>query len=160
MLGIKEYLCRTYDNDHDEWLWGDSGYLLESWLITPIGNLNTDDEIRFNTVHSAARSIVERAIGVLKGRWRCLCKQRMLHYKPTVCVKIINACVALHNICLAFNDGLPQEDIIYEPDVSPPGLQNYNYAKEQAHAMGHEKRLKIINFINSWITILNTKHLY
>lgn len=29
-----------------------------------------------------ARSCVERAIGMLKGRWRCLRKERALHYSP------------------------------------------------------------------------------
>lgn len=29
-----------------------------------------------------ARSAVERCIGILKGQWRCLRKERALHYKP------------------------------------------------------------------------------
>jgi len=29
-----------------------------------------------------ARSTIEKCIGVLKGRWRCLQKDRTLHYTP------------------------------------------------------------------------------
>ena len=43
------------------------------WLITPYrdnGHL-TRQQRRFNTVLSSLRQKVERAIGLLKGRWRC-----------------------------------------------------------------------------------------
>lgn len=36
----------------------------------------------YTNAHVRARSSVERAIGVLKGRWRCLRKERGLHYSP------------------------------------------------------------------------------
>lgn len=47
-------------------------------------------------------------------RWRCLHTERGLHYTPTMSSKIINACVALHNICL-------QRDSDYY--VEPPQLE-------------------------------------
>lgn len=46
---------------------GDSGYPLEPFLITPYRNAaENSPEARFNYVHSQARSIVERCIGVMK----------------------------------------------------------------------------------------------
>lgn len=49
------------------------------------------------------RSIIERCNGVLKMRFRCLFKQRVLHYDPETASKIINACVVLHNLCIEHN---------------------------------------------------------
>lgn len=37
---------------------------------------------RYTDAHTTARSSVERTIGTLKGRWRCLRKERGLHYSP------------------------------------------------------------------------------
>nr|CAH7743531.1 unnamed protein product [Callosobruchus chinensis] len=43
--------------------------------------------------------MVERCIGVMKARWRCLLAHRVLHYDHHMVAKIINACTVLHNIC-------------------------------------------------------------
>lgn len=39
-------------------------------------------EAKYTKHFVQARSAVERCIGVLKGRWRCLKKERVLHYRP------------------------------------------------------------------------------
>ncbi|KAL6474794.1 hypothetical protein MHYP_G00158340 [Metynnis hypsauchen] len=62
---------------------GDSGYALQTWLTTPLCNPQTDRERRYNSLHSRTRSVVERAIGQLKNRWRCLDRTGgMLLYRP------------------------------------------------------------------------------
>ncbi|KAL6456513.1 hypothetical protein MHYP_G00004940 [Metynnis hypsauchen] len=62
---------------------GDSGYALQTWLMTPLCNPQTDRERRYNSLHSRTRSVVERAIGQLKNRWRCLDRTGgMLLYRP------------------------------------------------------------------------------
>ncbi|KAK0151029.1 putative nuclease HARBI1 [Merluccius polli] len=49
-------------------LLGDSGYPLKRWLMTPVVAPRTQQERRYNTIHAATRSTVERCIGVLKRR--------------------------------------------------------------------------------------------
>lgn len=48
------------------------------------------------------RNVVERVFGVLKGRYQCLLSARELHYTPKKVLKVLNACVALHNICIKY----------------------------------------------------------
>lgn len=56
------------------------------------------------------RSIIERCNGVLKNRFRCLLKHRVLHYTPIMAGKIVNACVVLHNMCIDNNIPEPEEE--------------------------------------------------
>lgn len=60
---------------------------------------------RYTQSHIRARSCVERCIGVLKGRWRCLRKERALHYAPEI-AGIIDTIKALYmhiSLCLQYN---------------------------------------------------------
>lgn len=50
-------------------------------------------------VHCLTRNTVERCIGVLKARCRCLLAHRVLHYDHHTVTRMINACAVLHNIC-------------------------------------------------------------
>ncbi|CAJ1087233.1 putative nuclease HARBI1 [Xyrichtys novacula] len=78
-------------------LLGDGGYPCISQpltLITPFREpLRNPTEERFNARHSRARSVVERAFGVLKTRWRS-----------------IFLCLFLHNLCLGHRDILEPEN--------------------------------------------------
>lgn len=83
---------------------GDSAYALLPWLMVPIGNranLNRNQEL-FNLFHSRVRYLIERCIGVLKLRFRCILGERELRYHPTKASQIFNSCVVLHNL-LIFN---------------------------------------------------------
>lgn len=91
------------NGDKNTWILGDSGYPLEPWLITPYRVSDDQSKIAFNQVHSKARSIVERAICVLKGRWRILLEERKPRYLPVKLAKVVNVCAALHNICIFYN---------------------------------------------------------
>lgn len=65
-------------------------------------------EESFNKKHSTARVVIENTFGRLKNRWRCVCKDRVPHYKPTKCARIIVACCVLHNIALQYK--IPDPD--------------------------------------------------
>ncbi|XP_055906755.1 putative nuclease HARBI1 [Eupeodes corollae] len=98
------------------WLLGDAGYPLKPYLMTPFRNTETGSlESAFNKKHAQGRNIIERTIGVLKNRFRCLLRARQLHYSPKKATQITNVCAALHNICLFHNTPI-LEDFIEEPE--------------------------------------------
>jgi hypothetical protein len=83
------------------WLIGDSGYSLEPWMMTIDTSAQPGSpEERYNSRLMIARCTVERCNGLLKQRFRCLLKHRVLHYHPEQATQIINACVVLHNMCI------------------------------------------------------------
>ncbi|XP_055544846.1 putative nuclease HARBI1 [Wyeomyia smithii] len=91
---------------------GDAGYPSEPWLITPYrapepGSPESD----FNSRHSLGRGIIERTIGVLKNRFRCILGSRQLHYAPAKAAKIVNVCCALHNVCSSYMEENDLEDV-------------------------------------------------
>lgn len=65
---------------------------------------------------------MERCIGVLKKRFRCLLRYRTLEYTSEKAGHIINACAVLHNMCLRANLPDPPEPpeaiMILEEDMN------------------------------------------
>ncbi|KAK3911468.1 Putative nuclease [Frankliniella fusca] len=57
-------------------------------------------EARFNNDLCSDRSIVERAIGLWKNRWRAVLGERVLRYAPLKVCQISIATAILHNICI------------------------------------------------------------
>ena len=89
---------------------GDQGYPLKPWLMTPLTNPRTQQEQAYNRAHARTRSTVERAIGLLKGRWLCLSSMGgTLQYRPEKVCRIIIACCVLHN--LAIRQGVPLQEL-------------------------------------------------
>ncbi|KAL0871680.1 hypothetical protein ABMA27_004198 [Loxostege sticticalis] len=73
--------------------------------MTPYNDAGDDSpEAKYNSVHGKARVLIENTFGRLKNRWRCLNKDRTLHYAPEKCAKLITACAVLHNIAIDFLD--------------------------------------------------------
>uniref|UniRef100_A0A499FX21 Putative nuclease HARBI1 n=1 Tax=Anopheles gambiae TaxID=7165 RepID=A0A499FX21_ANOGA len=107
---IRKHFRDLHSSGITDKLLGDAGYPSEPWLITP--NRNPDSgtqESIFNTFHARGRNIVERTIGILKSKFRCLLgADGRLNYSPKKCTNIINICCALHNICIENNIGWQQ----------------------------------------------------
>jgi hypothetical protein len=85
--------------------WSHNGYLPPYW------NDSVDDEGLnhiFNYQHSSLRNVVERAFGVLKGKWRIL--KGVPRYERDKQAKIVVACFALHNYVLHCGDILLHHD--------------------------------------------------
>lgn len=66
------------------------------------------EEDYYTKLHMTARNTVERCIGLLKARWRCLLNHRVLHYDPIMAGNIVNACVILHNIAIDGRAPIPE----------------------------------------------------
>lgn len=78
-------------------------------MLTPVQDPEPNSaEEHFNETFLRIRSTVERCNGVLKNRFRCLLKHRVLHYTPESASRIINACVVLHNMCITHNIPEPE----------------------------------------------------
>lgn len=63
----------------------------------------TDEQQYFNHWHQKIRNIIERCIGLLKIRFRCLLKERVLRYHPTRASNIINTSAIVHNFLIVNN---------------------------------------------------------
>lgn len=85
-------------------LLGDPAYHLKQWLIKPYPESAhmPAAERDFNYKLSCARIAVERAFGLLKGRWRILLKQQEGHIVNVQYV--ILTCCVLHNYCIAHHE--------------------------------------------------------
>lgn len=84
-----------------------------------------------NSKHATARNIIERTIGVLKNRFRCLLGARQLHYKPDKVTKIVNVCAALHNICIEYRSVIDNYD-------APINLENNNSLNNTENSQNNE----------------------
>lgn len=110
--------------------------------MTPIVDAPEGSPEQYYTkLHCSARNTVERAIGVLKNRWRCLLRHRVLHYHPDVAAKIINACCVLHNMCIN-RVGIDFEDNIAEDGNDYPAVTSQESTSSTAAELrqGIEKR--------------------
>ena len=85
---------------------------LKSWLIKPYpyNGVLTRSQKKYNRTLSSARSIVERAFGLLKRRWRCLLKR--LDNKICNVAETIITCCVLHNICQENCDAMVDEEFL------------------------------------------------
>lgn len=84
---------------------GDAAYGLHQHLLTPFrdnGHL-TDRQKNYNYRHAAARVVVERCIGLLKGRMRSLL-DRLPMTRVDLMAEYIVACCVIHNICILQRD--------------------------------------------------------
>lgn len=107
MTGLSE----AVNADGTTHMLGDSGFAASSVMLTPYPNAASNSrEAHYNFAHKHARNVVERAFGLLKSRWRCLHKHRVLHYDPATAAKIVYACVMLHNICVDEHHGIEDEE--------------------------------------------------
>ncbi|XP_037033022.1 putative nuclease HARBI1 [Bradysia coprophila] len=112
-------ICNEMGEDWCYYLLADNGYPLQKWLLKPYDSPNTTQQQLYNKKHGKLRSLVERAIGLLKARFRCLLLERKLRYDPVMSGYIIyaNACTVLHNYLIGNNFPVDEIDPIFEDYV-------------------------------------------
>ena len=84
---------------------GDAAYPCRPWMLAPFkGHKDglTREQYNWNYVQSSTRMCIERAFGMLKGRWRILLKRVDVHLKNVP--ELVTTCLLLHNICIIFGD--------------------------------------------------------
>lgn len=113
------------------------------------GNNLSDEQEYFNSRLCAIRQIIERCIGLLKVRFRCILGERQLRYSPTKVGRIIYSCATLHNFLILNN-----YDIQY--DIDADMLANVINAQNIPHALnpplanlqsGQNRRNEIMNHL-------------
>lgn len=109
------------------------------------GGQNLDqDQIHFNIRLQKARNIVERTIGVLKMRFRCLNFERKLRYHPTKMGRIIYSCSTLHNFLL-LNGFRRDADNFHVPNIIDP--QNQPQINRIGHGVANQLRNDLMQLI-------------
>ena len=79
----------------------DSGYPLNSNLMTLTLAPVTSSERRYNRSFLKTRKTIECAFAIWKNQWRCMDKTGgSLCYSPEVICKIIVSTMVLHNFCI------------------------------------------------------------
>lgn len=81
---------------------------------------------------------MERTIGLLKGRFRCLLGARELHFKPEKAGRIIYCCCALHNLCIQYK-------VPCNPNITLESEPENEESAESTNVSGTEIRNQILN---------------
>lgn len=121
--------------------------------MTPIANLRTHAEQKYNEAHSSTWKVIKRTLGLLKTRFCCLDKSKgVLQYNPEMVCKIFVACCMLHNIAVRRRlindqdqDGIraeKEEGSDSQEDAPDPPVSELNTACEQD---GYKVRNQLID---------------
>jgi hypothetical protein len=84
---------------------GDAAYPMRPWFYSPFKGEKegmSRAKAHWNFIQSSTRMAVERAFGILKGRWRILLKQIDMPLKHVP--DFVTACICLHNLCFIHGD--------------------------------------------------------
>lgn len=120
-----ENMCTDENFPENSHILGDAAYSIQKYVMVPFkdnGHL-TRAQITYNTTLSQARMMVERTIGLLKGRFRSLLD--ILPMRRTDLIpKYICACCVLHNICLIRNDWIDIPIIVHTDEPMQRNMEN------------------------------------
>lgn len=141
--------CNEEYFPYDSHLLGDLAYTIQNHVMIPYRNDGhlTVEQIYYNRILSRARMIIERAIGLLKLRWRYLIEKLPMKRTDLIPYYILAACI-LHNLCLKF------EDTFEYPIVIPNTIDNDAKplpVDDVPQQQGIRKRNEIQHFLNQEI---------
>lgn len=109
-------------------------------IIVPYKEIEITPEQRiFNKHHSMAHSVIENAFGALKTRWRSIFL-RNLEVEQKKAIKMISACICMHNICISAGDVIEvDEDII---------ITDSEFTNEQSQEPANDFRDQLCELLN------------
>lgn len=84
---------------------GDAAYPVRPWMYSPFKGTSDGLEsykAHWNFIQSSTRMCVERAFGILKGRWRIIQKRADVPLRSVA--DIVSTCIVLHNLCIITKD--------------------------------------------------------
>ena len=99
------------------YLLGDSGYYVQSNMMTPYVQPDTEEKEYFNTCLSKTRCKVECVIGMLKKKFPVMATP--IHYQPPEVCHIVKACGFLWNFGLLIGDNAgydPEQFVVEDGD--------------------------------------------
>ncbi|XP_066596515.1 putative nuclease HARBI1 [Prorops nasuta] len=130
---------------NDSHIIGDAAYANHNHLLVPFrdnGHLTVRQK-NYNFCLSSTRMAVERAIGLLKIRFRIL-----LDCLPLTDIRkipeFIIACCVLHNICILQNDEMTV-GVTCEESIEAAPQYNYNVGNEKRNMIMRELQIKLAN---------------
>ena len=91
---------------HPYKLIGDAAYPVRPWMYYPFKGGKTElSQIHenWNFIQSSTQMCVERAFGILKGRWRII--MRRCDVPLRMIPDIVSTCIVMHNLCITMKDG-------------------------------------------------------
>lgn len=94
---------------------GDVAYPCRPWMLSPFkGHKDglTREEYHKNYIQSSTRMCIERAFGMLKGRWRMLLKRVDVELRNVP--DLVSTCLVLHNMCTILGDSFWKDEWIQE----------------------------------------------
>lgn len=139
---IAAYLNNEEKFPFDSHLVGDSAYELHQHLLVPFkdnGHLTVAQK-HYNFRLSSARVVVERCVGLLKGRMRSL-MHCLPMFRVDLMAEYIVACCVIHNICILRRDELA---IITIENATEVMEDHFNNARQAGNASGIYKRNMIM----------------
>lgn len=130
-------MCTEDNFPEDSHLLGDAAYSIQKYIMVPFrdnGHL-TETEKNYNRIHSSTRMIIERSLGLLKGRFRSIL-DKLPMTRTDLIPKYIVACCILHNICLLHDDIIDIPIVINEAQY----IRNQDIIDIQNREEGIQKR--------------------
>jgi hypothetical protein len=140
-LNTFEYYCSDGETVLREYILGDSGYPLLPWLMTPYARDLSEETDDWNYRQSQARMCIERAFGVLKGRWQIL-NRVLWRIKADRIGPLIYCCCLLHNLMVDRGETLNPELVAR---AHPYGYGSVGVPRRMAYAEGFEMRDNLLN---------------
>ena len=84
---------------------GDAAYPMRPWFYSPFKGEKeglSKSKVYWNFIQSSTRTAIEKAFGIVKGRWRILLNIIDLPLKHVP--DLVIACICLHNLCIIHGD--------------------------------------------------------